>query len=361
MGALKSDLSGKAAAIGGLAAALIVLALGIWIGKGQDAQPDVEPKQVALKIKAASLASPQPSPAKIAVPAFDEVRREPDGMTVAAGRAAPGAEVQLLQDGKVVITTTADDAGKFAAVTVIEPDGLGHVLSLSQQLGDTVVASQDEVILAPTEAVVPTTGVADPGPASPLAAAAATAPAPQPKSRPNDTAVLKSTAAGVELLNTAAPEVMQAVALDTISYSDTGDVQLAGRARPATQAVRVYLDNRAVINLPVDDQGRWRGDVPDIDAGVYTLRVDEVAADGRVTSRVETPFKRESAAVLVQAAAKAQGAIKAVTVQTGATLWAIARDRYGEGRLYVRVFNANKDDIRDPDLIYPGQVFDLPD
>jgi nucleoid-associated protein YgaU len=28
--------------------------------------------------------------------------------------------------------------------------------------------------------------------------------------------------------------------------------------------------------------------------------------------------------------------------------------------LYVRVFNANRDRIRDPDLIYPGQVFDLP-
>lgn len=52
--------------------------------------------------------------------------------------------------------------------------------------------------------------------------------------------------------------------------------------------------------------------------------------------------------------------IAAVTVQPGSTLWAIARDRYGEGILYVQVFEANRDKIRDPDLIYPGQVFDLP-
>ncbi|MGR3529772.1 MAG: LysM peptidoglycan-binding domain-containing protein, partial [Sulfitobacter sp.] len=45
----------------------------------------------------------------------------------------------------------------------------------------------------------------------------------------------------------------------------------------------------------------------------------------------------------------------------GATLWAIARERYGDPFLYVRVFEANRDSIRDPDLIYPGQVFDLPD
>ncbi|MGB3147711.1 MAG: LysM peptidoglycan-binding domain-containing protein, partial [Paracoccaceae bacterium] len=50
-----------------------------------------------------------------------------------------------------------------------------------------------------------------------------------------------------------------------------------------------------------------------------------------------------------------------VTVQPGFTLWAIARENYGDGLLYVRVFEANKDQIRDPDLIYPGQIFTVPD
>nr|WP_272911570.1 LysM peptidoglycan-binding domain-containing protein [Loktanella sp. M215] len=49
------------------------------------------------------------------------------------------------------------------------------------------------------------------------------------------------------------------------------------------------------------------------------------------------------------------------TVQPGSTLWAIARDNLGDGMLYVSVFNANADQIRDPDLIYPGQVFVIPD
>lgn len=49
-----------------------------------------------------------------------------------------------------------------------------------------------------------------------------------------------------------------------------------------------------------------------------------------------------------------------VTVQPGATLWAIARDNLGEGILYVQVFDANRGKIRNPDLIYPGQVFQVP-
>ena len=96
-----------------------------------------------------------------------------------------------------------------------------------------------------------------------------------------------------------------------------------------------------------------------MESGVYRLRIDEVAADGSVTSRVETPFKREAPEVVAGTATTAPAG--SVTVQPGSTLWAIARDRYGEGLLYVRVFEANRDLIRDPDLIYPGQVFALPD
>ena len=49
-----------------------------------------------------------------------------------------------------------------------------------------------------------------------------------------------------------------------------------------------------------------------------------------------------------------------ITVQPGFTLWGIATDMMGEGTMYVQVFEANKDKIRDPDLIYPGQVITLP-
>ncbi|RMD90304.1 MAG: LysM peptidoglycan-binding domain-containing protein, partial [Alphaproteobacteria bacterium] len=53
--------------------------------------------------------------------------------------------------------------------------------------------------------------------------------------------------------------------------------------------------------------------------------------------------------------------IATVTVQPGYTLWGISRGRYGRGALYVKIYNANRDQIRDPDLIYPGQIFTIPD
>lgn len=191
---------------------------------------------------------------------------------------------------------------------------------------------------------------------------AAEQPTPVLEEAKTEVAILKSDESGVEVISrSSAPELMSNVEIDTISYSEEGDVLLSGRAQSQAASVRVYLDNRVITTLDVDTSGRWRGDLPDVDTGVYTLRVDEVDVEGDVTSRVETPFKREAPEVLEAAAGNGDAPVKAITVQTGATLWAIARDRYGDGTLFVRVFEANSNSIKDPDLIYPGQVFDLPD
>ena len=110
--------------------------------------------------------------------------------------------------------------------------------------------------------------------------------------------------------------------------------------------------------------GGWRTDLPDVDTGVYTLRIDEVTPEGEVVSRIETPFKREEPAVVAEAlaieTAQPEFQVAMTTVQPGTTLWAIARDHFGSGVMYVEVFAANRDRIRDPDLIYPGQVFRMP-
>ncbi len=182
-------------------------------------------------------------------------------------------------------------------------------------------------------------------------------------------AILRSGEDGVELVQSPSEEnsAPEQVELDTIGYSDTGDVQLTGRLNEGS-AVRIYLNNRLVADVTPQDDGNWRGDLEGIDPGVYTLRVDEVHSDGTVLSRVETPFKREPVEVLQAAEAETSeqpqatpAPIRSVTVQAGDTLWAISRERFGDGVLYVRLFDANRELIRDPDLIFPGQVFTIPE
>lgn len=52
--------------------------------------------------------------------------------------------------------------------------------------------------------------------------------------------------------------------------------------------------------------------------------------------------------------------IETTRIVRGDNLWTISRRIYGEGERYTLIYDANQDQIRDPDLIYPGQVFVLP-
>ncbi len=242
-----------------------------------------------------------------------------------------------------------------------------------------------------------------------------------------------------------APQVMDNVVIDLIAYSAEGDVQISGRAaQPGNGArLQIYLDNQPIA-VAVSENGDWASDLPDIDPGIYALRVDQLGAEGQVVSRFETPFQREDPALVREARARAepaevmsaeaapaevtpteaaptqtasaettavqtpvqpppaepvsqspapepQGAVSSpvdtatatvsepaaapqpgqaasaepsvglITVQPGHSLWRISQGHYGAGDRYLVIYNANRSQIRNPDLIYPGQVFTLPD
>ena len=143
------------------------------------------------------------------------------------------------------------------------------------------------------------------------------------------------------------------VVIDTITYDDKGDVAISGRGS-AGDFVRIYIDDKPVLLTSIGVDGSWVTPLTDIKQGLYKLRADEVSKSGTVLSRVETPFQRENVIIAAKGAS-------AITVQPGYTLWAIAREKYGSGFQYVRVYQANQDLIKNPDLIYPGQVFKLPE
>ena len=57
--------------------------------------------------------------------------------------------------------------------------------------------------------------------------------------------------------------------------------------------VRAYVDDRFAEEAQVAADGRWSMQLGDVAEGIYRLRIDQLAADGKVASRVETPFQRD--------------------------------------------------------------------
>ena len=254
-------------------------------------------------------------------PAFDLVRVDEDGSAIIAGSAKPNSEVRLLVDGKELETAEADASGAFAILTTI-PSGEKPLELQLEDVNDSNIKSADTVLIIPNKEAEGS------GPKIIIAE--------------SDGKII------VQEQNDVAPKI-QPLSLDTINYAASGDVILAGRAS-SEQIVRVYVDNKPVVLGEVTD-GKWNFEIPNIEEGIYTLRVDAINNEGKVVDRVESPFQR-----VIREMEDGQA-----TIQPGFTLWKLAELKYGFGMRYVQIFEANRDSIKDPDLIYPGQVFQIPE
>lgn len=406
-GTAKGATAAKSAALVAGAAALLAL---LWYAQRPEPQP--EPDVAAPAPAAQPVAEPAPAPEPAAEPAaesapvaepvpprFDTVRITPQGEAVVAGHTTPGGAVLVQLDGAEAGRAVANDAGDFVVMLTLPPSEAPRLMTLAVETPQGLLVSPDQVVVEPIAPPTTATATAEP-----------------------PTALLLSDSGATVLQG---PEAVPGagVTIAAITYTPEGAVQLSGLGAPG-QAVRLYLDTSAAGEAVVTPSGGWLATLRDVAPGLYTLRADQIDATGKVTARFETPFQRETPEVLAAAmkpqavtgtpvppappvepapavtaaapvapADPAPAAVPAapdavtapaaepapaaplaettaepaperpvtVTVQPGYTLWRIARDNFGDGVQYVKVFEANKTQIRDPDLIYPGQVFTLPD
>ncbi len=262
-----------------------------------------------------------------AAPAFDIVRIAPDGAVVIAGRAEPGATVTVRENGQAIGQAHADGHGSWVLLPEAKlPSGAGELTLTAQGSSGAKVADAPVLVVVPPRA---------PGP--PTAALALLAP-PDAASR-----VLQAPAPAGRKLG-----------LDTVDYDDHGAIRFSGSAPPDV-LVRVYVDNGPVGDAKAGEDGHWAlSPHTEVQPGVHTLRLDQIAAQGHVTARLELPFQRETLAL-------SQVSNGQVVVQPGQNLWRLARRAYGAGIRYTVIFLANRSQIRDARLIYPGQMFAMPD
>lgn len=289
-------------------------------------------------VQSSKPAEPAPSPASSG-PSFDVVRVGPQGRAVIAGRAESGAEVTVHENGRVLGQGKADAQGQFVILpdTGLQPGGRELTLSARGANGKEVAGADSVIVIVPPAAKQ----TADAKPSGTDKAAEPSSPA---------VAVLLPRDAG-------APRVLggksRKLALDTVDYDEKGEIRFAGSAKPDTP-VRVYVDNQPVGDAKTGAGGQWTM-VPasPVAPGVHQLRIDQLGPDGRVLGRVELPFQRTTAAPDGLAGGR-------TVVQPGQNLWRIARQSYGHGTRYTVIYLANRDQIRDPNRIYPGQIFAIP-
>lgn len=316
----------------------------------------VEPAKPAEQQVAAAVTPVKPvQAAKSAdpvAPSFDTVRVESNGEAVIAGRAAPGTDVVAKLNGQVVARTQATADGSFVMIPdKALPAGAGALTLETTTAGTTQVSAQTVAVAV------------------------------KPKGEGENTVAILTPNAPTKIIQAPKP-LTNDVTLDAIDYGATGNILFAGRAL-AKAPVLLYVDNIYLGEAKTDDQGKWNySGGTTIKPGTFTLRLDQMDAKGEVASRIEVPFKREepakAAAVVAETkveppaaetkvvSAQASTSVEvakptSMTIQPGDNLWVISRNIYGEGRQYTILYEANKALIKNPQLIYPGQIIATPE
>ncbi len=270
-------------------------------------------------------------------PTFDVVRVDPLGRTVMAGRAAPLTDVEIKVGGDVIDRVTTTATGEWVSTPLEALKSGDQELSLTAVQVDAAPVNSRQIVVV---SIPERTDETDP--VQPVAV------------------ILDKDEGGAGRILQAPDKLQSAgddrLALKLVDYDDRGAIRLSGEAPPGVP-VRIYVDNEPAALVIGDSKGYWITTLDqDLPGGDYTLRLDQLDLKGETIARLETPFTRASSPPI-----EGKTKVDHVVVQPGNSLWRIARRLSGDGFNYVYIFEANQAQIRDPDVIYPGQVFEVPD
>jgi nucleoid-associated protein YgaU len=268
---------------------------------GNQAKPD--------NSKPGAQAADPSQPAKGQVlPTFDVARIEPGGDAVIAGRAAPGATVELLRNGTTYARAVADVGGQWAIVPPTLPKGPCE-LTLRTTSPDGRVAQSEQTVSVrvpeqPGEEVVIVLNAPDQPskvltdatrPAGQLVANSQVAAAPPTQGVPagNGPTVATPSAPTPNTPKTNAGNTPSRAnaSIRTVEADEAGRFFVTGMAEPGS-TLRIYLNDTLVTTVTAAKDGSFgmtieKGMAP----GDYHVRVDDVAAgSGKVLTRAEVPF-----------------------------------------------------------------------
>ena len=294
-------------------------------------------------------------------------------------------------------------ASAQTAVVSVPQSPTGQVLAMVEEPGK---ASQ--LITVPEAGTKPAAPAAT-DQAAPAAQAPATTATPAASSEASAPAA--TAPAATDQASAAAAAAEPKIAVEAVEI-DGSKIFVAGTADPGRK-VRAYADAILLGDAQTSADGHFLIEATrNIPVGSYTIHVDGLDSDGvKVVARAAVPFEREpgesiaavapgetktaeakpagtqaaenkpadaqAPAATTEASAKVAEATPstdvpetvapklehadgAVIIRRNDTLWRISRRVYGHGVRYSTIYLANQDQIRDPDRIWPGQVFKVP-
>ena len=254
---------------------------------------------------------------------FDIVRITKNGDAVIAGRSKPNQIINLFDGNEKLGNITSDANGEWVWTSEFPLEYGIKKLYLKFSENDVIHNSEQTIIVF------------------------------LDKNSKKEPIVFKTTMNGTNnstILNL--EEIEENISLDFVEYSPTGKVLVSGRSE-ANEELSFFFDDDLVGKTLVGLDGLWKFEYDKkIKFGKINLRIDLLTNNELIS--MSTPIFMENMAKIIN------NSDNRIVVQPGNSLWRIARKTLGGGVFYSEIFKKNALKIKDPDMIFPGQVFDLP-
>ena len=297
---------------------------------------------------------------------IDLARVKPDGAAVFAGTAAPNAKIRIFEGDILLGATIANANGEWVIVLEKSLAAGQHLISVAMERSDGTAKMADRSLAVeiyqdtetkPLVALLPETAtempvlIQSPDDVDTAKSAAAASEAIVADAAKADAAMPETTRA--TLVKPQAKSQIAALASSAIVWRDASRILISGTSRGGVRVTVNDVKGQFGEALVLAD-GAWQvaGSL-DMDIAVNQLRFALFDDADQIIARYDLPVKARDLA-------KGQDGSPLVVVNKGDLLWRIAYQQLGEGVKYVDIVRRNKKDITDPDLIYPKQIFAVP-
>ena len=274
---------------------------------------------------------------------LEVVRVRPDGSLVIAGKGLPNSKLEIISNSEVIAITTTDKIGDFVVVPEKQLKGGEYFLSFRQTTKD------NKVVIAKKSAAINVTGnkndipiVAIVDSQGKLVAKVIQAPGLEKKKEANK---------GDDKTNTKITKEPKIKILAITHDSKVGQLVLSGIAYNGVQ-VNAGFTGKETSSTKITN-GEWTLSIPGkLIAGKQKVFAVLLGKNGKVL--------RENSIIISGKNIENAAGKTLIIVQKGDALWNIAFQRLGLGNRYIDIVELNRDKIKNPDLIYPKQLFIIP-
>ena len=273
---------------------------------------------------------------------LETIRVNPQGGVVIAGKIFPNSKVEIISNGNIIAETVSEKTGEFVAVSKKTLTAGDHILAFRITTPDKKIHIANDAIaikISNEKDQIPIVAIID----AEAKIGAKVVQAPGLEKKKSNKIVGKS-----KLPLNLKPKVSILSLTNNINLKQ---IILTGYSLGGVQ-VDAMISGKEVFSGKIIDN-EWSVTLPNqLISGKQTLVVRLIGKNGETLSHDKISFFGK--------VIKDSGGRTIAVVQKGDALWKIAYQRLGGGDKYFDILKLNKELIKNPDLIFPKQLFILP-